>query len=111
MHYPEQCDCNPGDRDYEQINSIVIDAKSCYTVKMVPLVEGEITITARITIGGITEIVTTKVVDSFSPAEVMDFPLVTDDADNVRAGWPIVAVVALDRTAGANYNKNFFYQR
>ncbi|WP_089609411.1 carboxypeptidase-like regulatory domain-containing protein [Dehalobacterium formicoaceticum] len=101
--------CTHWDRNYGQINSMVINPDdSCVNVQMVPLVEGEITITATIKIGN-REITQSKTVTSFAPGEVMMdlHPLATDDQGNVRAGWPIVAAVALDRTAGANYNVSF----
>ncbi|MGI6678177.1 MAG: hypothetical protein ACOX2Q_03605 [Dehalobacterium sp.] len=97
------------DRDYQQINYMEIQpGDSCIEVQMVPLVEGDITITATINVGGV-EIKKSITVTSYAPAEVMMdlFPLATDDEGNVRAGWPIVAAVALDRTAGANYNVQF----
>lgn len=105
---PEMSETN-WDRDYQQINSMVIEpGDSCVNVQMVPLVKGDITITATINVGG-REIKKSITVTSYAPEQVMMdlFPLATDNNGNVRAGWPIVAAVALDRTAGANYDVQF----
>ncbi|MCR6545306.1 hypothetical protein NVS47_07215 [Dehalobacterium formicoaceticum] len=123
-------ECRHWDRDYKQINSATFypcevhngepaslqggdgyeyDCEcSCLNVQMVPLVKGDITITATINVGG-REIKKSIVVTSYAPEEVMMdlFPLATDNSGNVRAGWPIVAAVALDRSAGANYDVQF----
>lgn len=94
------------ERDAAQIGKVTLPAgQSSVQVYLIPLVEGQIYVEAKVDGLSTGEIPVT----SYAPATVdLEItPLVTDSSGNPRAGWPMAAAVRLDRTSSEPYEVTF----